>query len=375
MSGIEKIDKNLAVTGTIEGEVLQFYNVKMSPFTVYGLLPCGEKEVFRRMPEEVAKNTNEGVLQLHTNTSGGRVRFSTDSEKIAIRAFMPGRCLMPHMPFLGSSGFDLYEAEESEGNEGSEETSVKWSYRGSFIPPTKRKESYEAIIRLGSKRKRDLMIHFPLYDNVADLWIGLEEDALLQEGGKYRPIKPVLYYGSSITQGGCASRPGNAYPAVISRNLNCDFVDLGFSGSGRGDISCAEYIAEQPMSVFVMDYDYNAPTPEHLEATHEPFFKAVREKNPDLPIILVSRTDPPRTALVAENTKKRLEIIKRTYENALCKGDENVYLVDGGSIFKSCEILGIAADSCTVDGVHPNDLGFACMAKVLGETVKGVLPQ
>ena len=374
MSGIEMVDKNLLVTGTVEGEVLQFHNVKADPFTIYGLLPCGEDEMFRRMPEDVAKNTNEGVELLHTNTSGGRVRFCTDSEKIAIRAFMPGRCLMPHMPFLGSSGFDLYEAEVMEGTDDSDESALKWSYRGSFIPPTKRKESYEAIIRLGSKKKRDLLIHFPLYDNVSDLWIGLEEDALLQEGGKYRPIKPVIYYGSSITQGGCASRPGNAYPAIISRNLNCDFVNLGFSGSGRGEIISAEYIAEQPMSVFVMDYDYNAPTPEHLAETHEPFFMAVREKNPDLPIILSSRTDPARTELVAELTGKRWEVIKRTYENALKRGDKNVYLVDGGSIFERCDVLGVAADSCTVDGTHPNDLGFACMAKVLGDAIKRVLP-
>ena len=97
------------------------------------------------------------------------------------------------------------------------------------------------------------MIHFPLYDNVDELWIGIEKNATLQEGGQYRSLAPVIYYGSSITQGGCASRPGNAYPAIISRQLNCDFRNLGFSGSSRGEQISAQYIAEQPMCVFVMD--------------------------------------------------------------------------------------------------------------------------
>lgn len=364
MSSIEKIDKNLMVAETIQGEKLQFYNVKEEPFSVYGLLASRQGEPFRRIPEEVAKLTNEGVWKLHRNTSGGRVRFRTDSGKIAIRAFMPDKCLMPHMPFLGSSGFDLYEADAS---------AKSWAYRGSFMPPIKRKDCYEAMIELGSTKMRDLLIYFPLYDNVDELWIGLEEDALLQEGGTYRAVAPMMFYGSSITQGGCASRPGNAYPAMISRNLNCDYINLGFSGSSQGEQISAEYIATQKMSVFVMDYDHNAPTPEHLAKTHEAFFRTIREKQPDLPIIFVSRTDTPKTPQIAENTLKRWEVIQRTYENALKKGDKNVQLIDGRNIFAQCTILDVAADSCTVDGVHPNDLGFACMAKTIGDAIKKVI--
>ena len=242
------------------------------------------------------------------------------------------------------------------------------------MPPVNREGYYEALVRLDACKERDLMIHFPLYDNVDELWIGLEKNATLQEGGQYRNLDPVIYYGSSITQGGCASRPGNAYPAIISRQLNCDFRNLGFSGSSRGEQISAQYIAEQPMCVFVMDYDHNAPTPAHLAQTHEPFFLTVREKRPELPIVLVSRTDTPRTPQVEKNILQRWETVRRTYENALKRGDKLVYLVDGRTIFPCASALGIPADSCTVDGLHPNDLGFACMAKVIGEKVKQALP-
>lgn len=357
-NNIGKVDKNLLATGVIESENLRFYNVKEAPFAVYGLLPCCSGEPFRRIPAELAKQTNSGIWRLHRNTSGGRVRFCTNSEIIAIRAYMPDKCLMPHMPFLGSSGFDLYESDEI------------WHYRGSFIPPINKGGFYESLIKFRECKARDLMIHFPLYDNVDELWIGIEKNAALQVGGTYRQQEPVIYYGSSITQGGCASRPGNAYPAMISRQLNGDFRNLGFSGSSRGEQISAQYIAEQPMCVFVMDYDHNAPNPMHLEKTHEPFYLTIREKRPDLPIILVSRTDTPRTPQIAEDINRRWKIIQQTYENAIKRGDKLVRLIDGRNIFSCCSALGINSDSCTVDGIHPNDLGFACMAKVIGDSIK-----
>lgn len=376
ISNIGRIDKNLLATGIIQEDNLCFYNVKEDPFTIYGLLPCDQGEPFRRIPSEIAQNISEKIWKLHTHTAGGRVRFRTNSNKIAIRAFMPDTNLMPHMPFLGSSGFDLYEASESSNTEhmGGEHYPpvVNWTYRGSFVPPTNRCGYFEAVVQLESREMRDLLINFPLYDNVDELWVGLESDALLLEGGKYRVMDPVIYYGSSITQGGCASRPGNTYQAIISRNLNCDHINLGFSGSAKGEQDMADYIAGLPMSVFVMDYDHNA-TSEELGRTHEAFFLTIREKHPDVPIVLVSMTDPPRTPQKADIILHHWEIIRRTYENALSRGDKLVQLVDGRNIFQCCSALNVNADSCTVDGVHPNDLGFACMAKVIGEAVKQAL--
>ena len=135
----------------------------------------------------------------------------------------------------------------------------------------------------------------------------------------------------------------------------------------------AEYIAAQKMSLFFLDYDWNAPTPEHLHSTHEPFFLEVREKQPDLPIVMASRTDIPWVPSRQVDTLRRKEIVLRTYENAVKRGDRRVYFIDGSTVFQEAKKLGVSPDSCTVDGTHPNDLGFACMAGVFGNIIKDLL--
>lgn len=362
MKNIGEIDKRLAVRATIGDVELNFYNVRQEPFRIYGLLQDAPDRPFRRIPEDVARATSEGVFHLHTNTAGGRVRFSTDSAKIAIRAKMLSKCLMPHMPFTGSSGFDLYVT-EGERND----------YFKTFVPPVDRGDGYESIYEFQDRRMRDITINFPLYDNVDELLIGLEPDAAVQAGGSYRCEKPVIYYGSSITQGGCASRPGNSYQAMITRMLNCDHVNLGFSGNAKGELPMADYIAGQPMSLFFMDYDHNSPTPEYLQATHERLFLKVREANPDLPIIITSQTDIPLNDQERDVRDRKRKIIHTTYENAIRRGDRHVRFVDGSKVFYTFEHLGYAADNSTVDGCHPNDAGFWCMAYVFGNAIREML--
>jgi hypothetical protein len=162
-----------------------------------------------------------------------------------------------------------------------------------------------------------------------------------------------VFYGSSTTQGACASRPGNTYENIISRALDCDYINLGFWGNAMGEDAMAEYIASLEMSAFVYDYDYNAPTPEHLDATHERMFKIIREKNPELPIVILSM---PKYYL-DENDRKRLEIIKRTYENALSEKDKHVAFISGKTMLEGVK------DIALTDNIHPGDVGFSEMAK------------
>lgn len=117
------------------------------------------------------------------------------------------------------------------------------------------------------------------------------------------------------------------------------------------------YIKGLEMSAFVYDYDYNAPTPEHLESTHERMFKAIRNKHSDIPVIIMSR---PKNRLT-EIEEKRLRIIEKTYKNAISAGDKNVYFLDGKRLTELC------GEEGTVDGCHPTDFGFASIAKALGE--------
>lgn len=358
---IGRIDRNFAVETEVEGEKLHYYNVLQKPFRVYGLLTEAPGEGFCRINRKIAEETSDGVLALYRNTTGGRVRFCTDAACVAIRAVMEEKCLMPHMTFTGSSGFDLYVIEEG-----------RYLYQGTFVPPTDRGEAWESLIRLEPGKKREILIHMPLYNNVQSLHIGLDLNAAVEESKPYRLEKPILFYGSSITQGGCASRPGNSYTNLISQMLDIDHVNLGFSGSARGECNMAAYIARQPMSMFVLDYDHNSPL-QQLEEKHENFFLTIRERNPDLPVLIASRSMLPRTAEMAEEFQNRRNVIFRTYMNAKKRGDKRVGFIDGSRIYYQAEQLGMSADSCTVDGIHPNDLGFACMANTFGQAIEEML--
>ncbi len=335
-----------------EKDGMCFFGVDQRPFSIHGVFK--ENGRYRRIPEAVAKTVSEGVYGLHANTAGGRIRFKTNSGRIAIIAKMLQIGKMPHFAFSGSCGFDLYSKENG---------SV--FYRGTFIPPVDIADGFESVLQLPDDSLRDITINFPLYSGVSDLLVGIEKGAALEKAESYKITKPLVFYGSSITQGGCASRPGNSYQSILSRVFDCDYINLGFSGCAKAEDEIADYIKSLEMSVFVFDYDHNAPNTEHLEKTHEKMFLKVREHNPKLPIILMSR---PKYYLNSEE-EKRLEIIKNTYHNALARGDGNVYLIDGRALME------IAKDDGTVDGCHPNDLGFFSMAGALKKVLEKVLPR
>ena len=351
MEKFDTIDQNFHVDTKIEKDDIKFYSPLQPPFSIHGVFYEGDR--YRRLPEQVARETSPGVLGLHAHTAGGRVRFRTNSHYIAIHAVLDHIPKMPHFAITGVAGFDIYE-----------EIDGKAHYLSTFMPPFHVVDTFENVVNLPGEGERDYLIHFPLYSEVKALYIGLEDRAVVSSPAPYPYQKPVVYYGSSITQGGCASRPGNAYENIISRRLGCEHLNLGFSGNAKGEERMAQYIAGLDMSIFVLDYDFNAPTPEHLEQTHERFFTIVRKAHPNMPIILLSR---PQRKLDEVWTRRR-RIIEQTYQNALRKGDKNVYFIPGEELMKWAE------DEGTVDTVHPTDYGFFSMAKVVGDLLLTLLP-
>ncbi|MBR5743124.1 MAG: SGNH/GDSL hydrolase family protein [Clostridia bacterium] len=343
MKKIEEIDPNFRVESDFRKNGLFYYSSDKEPFRIHGLIREGG--VYRRIPEAVASAVNEGVAYLHTNTAGGRVRFRTASRRVSIRAVYDSVGKMPHFALTGSAGFDLY---------------ADGAYAGTFMPPFDVGDELESMITLGRKKERELLIEFPLYSGVKELYIGLDRDTPPLAPAPYRHPVPMVYYGSSITQGGCASRPGTSYQALVSRALDADYINLGFSGSARGEDAIVAYMKDLAMSVFVLDYDHNAPSPEHLSATHEKAFRAVREAHPDLPIVVMSR---PKYRLTKDE-KERLRIIRETVSKAKAAGDEKVFLLDGKALTRLCR------DEGTVDGCHPTDLGFFAMARALEELIR-----
>ena len=336
------IDPNLYVPVTVESDGARFFDVRRPPFDVYGLYNYKEEPEFKRMPDSIGTSVNDGVTRLYKQTAGGRVRFCTDSSYIIIRVKMPSITHYSHMPLTASSGFDLYIDDEETG---------KSTYYRTFVPPYDMTDGYESKIEFKTSEKRYFTIHFPLYNAVTELYIGLADGSAVGGGLRYRDIAPVVYYGSSITQGACASRAGNAYANHLSRIFNVDHVNLGFAGNGKAEQNMCDYLATLEMSVFVMDYDHNAPNPEYLRATHYNLYETVRKVQPNVPIIMISAPD---IAFNYPRFLERREIVRESYNRAVANGDENVYFIDGESFFASDE----AWDNCSVDGCHPNDLGF-----------------
>ena len=349
---ITDIDKNFKIETSLPFDDVQFYDCEEAPFKIYGLIK--ENGSFRRLPEEVARSVSDQVYFLHTHTAGGRIRFQTDSEYIAINVDMGPYELSSQGSATGGAGFDIYMTEDGEQE-----------YLRTFIPPLHldgRFESYVTFVeRSGMK---ELTINFPDYAPVRQVLIGLQKTAKLLPPNPYKYEKPVVFYGSSITQGACASRPGNAYTATVCRHLDTDYINLGFSGSAKGEDEIANYIKDLDMSVFVYDYDHNAPEPEDLLRTHKRMFDIIRKQQPDLPIIMMSK---PNYRLGPKGVK-RLEIIRATYEAALAQGDKNVYFIPGP------ELMAIAKNEGTVENCHPNDLGMFSMAKAVEKVLKNILP-
>ena len=349
MKALTEIDPNF-IPATLGNQEYLFRDCREDPFRIYGLIwPNEEDPFFTRMPRKVAKTVNDGVLSLCNCTAGGRVRFKTDSATVAIRAKMHNIYRGDHFPITGSAGLDLY---------------ADGIYRGTFRPPFEITDGFESRVDLRGKGMREILIHMPLYSGVISLEIGIEPGSVLLPAEEYKYKTPVVYYGSSITQGGCASRPGNCYQNHISRHYDCDHVNLGFSGSAKAEETMIDYLISLPMSIFVMDYDHNAPTPEYLEETHYKMYRRFRDARPDVPIVMA--TMPKVTA--TDNSVRRRAVILDTIAKAKAAGDENVYFVDGKEMMAM-----FGDDGGLVDDCHPNDLGFHSMAQVLIPQLRALL--
>ena len=356
--GIEKIDKNFA-TKRVKPEDYEWFDHTHQNVTLHGLFYDYEDKQYKRLPTEVAKKVNDGVLELHNNTAGGRLRFKTNSITIAIKVSQKFCGIMPHMPFFGQMGIGIY---------------IDGKYTNSisalFVDIEDRKDGvicydgvYTLPIPLRDREIHDVELYFPLYYNVSELFVGVLKGCQIIKPDDYTYTTPVLFYGSSITQGGCAGHPGNDYQGHICRALDTDFINLGFSGSARGEQVMAEYITTLPHSVFVYDYDHNAPSTQHLKDTHYAFYKTYRSVCKDTPIIFVTKPD----YWTCPDEDDHIKVIKQTYKKALKEGDKNVYFINGKSFF------GKDKYACTVDSCHPNDLGFILMAKKMIPVIKKVL--
>lgn len=329
-----------------------FYNINEHEEFALGGLYYDEGS-YRRMPEKVAETVSNQVLALHAVTAGGRVRFKTNSKYIAIKVKLGKVFLDPNTTVTGSAGFDVYVRENK-----------KQKYLGTVTTQWEVGEEYIGKVATGTQELKEYIFNFPVNSEIKELSIGLEKEAKLEKAEAYKCEKQVVFYGSSITMGKCATRPGCIYESILSQRLDFEFLNLGFGGAAKGEKEIADYIASLDMSAFVLDYDWNAPNVEYLKDTHEKFFKIIREKHPNLPVIMMSR---PKFYLTDEE-KERKTVVEQTYLNAVNAGDKNVYFIPGDTLMDNT-----VKDAGTVDGVHPTDAGFFSMANVIEPILKKVL--
>jgi len=351
------LDKNMLVERTVGDVDVIWHDVRRAPFAIYGLYKPQTEPWFHRLPMDVAEATSPGVTAFSQECAGGRVRFSTDSPFIAVRAKYRAVGRSPHLTLVSTAGFDLYIDDEFGSR-----------YVREFRMPYDMEDSYEQLIPLNNvPGMYSYTINFPVHSVVETLEVGLAPEAKLGEGRKYRDMKPIVFYGSSIVHGTAASRPGYIYENHICRMLDIDYVNLGFSGQAKGERVLAEYMATLPMSVFVCDYDHNAPDVAHLENTHYPLYETIRRSNPDVPYIMITRPDY-WTVNEHRHVLDRRDVIMRSYLKARESGDANVYFVDGTGFFAGAQVY-----QNTMDHVHPNDAGFIRMGESIGALIRHIL--
>jgi hypothetical protein len=354
-----EIDKYMK-TKSINGFIFKWHSPMNEPMRLSGFPWIKEDKVYRRMPLKPPKPLPENVFKLAHHTSGGQVSFATDSARLAIRVCLTGKSGMDHMALTGQCGFDCYISE---------------SGRNVFCSVTRFKYNntiYESLLyNVKDSILRHVTINFPLYQGVKQVLIGLNDEAHLYPPKPYRLNQPIVFYGTSITQGGCASRPGMNYTNIISRKLNMECINFGFSGSGRGEPEVAQMVASiKEPACFVIDYEANAWPGNRLENTLVNFIKILRKTHRSVPVLVVSKIRYANENLISEKLERRLyyrEFQRKIVEGFRNKGDKNIHFCDASGFF------GDDFDECTVDGVHPTDLGFYRIAESLAPVIKKIL--
>ena len=310
---------------------------------------------YERFPDSLKNISRAPLWNLSRNSAGMAIRFRSNSTTIAAKWVALFNTHMNHMTDTGAKGLDLYCLQKN----------GDWRFVNSARP--KGKTNQVTIIKNMHPEEREYMLYLPLYDGLISLSIGVDSLATISQPLVEYPIRknPVVFYGTSILQGGCASRPGMAHTNILERWLNRECINLGFSGNALLDLEIAELIATVDASMFVLDFLPNA-TVEQMKERAEKFYSIVRSKHPETPILFVE--DPIFThsrfdKRVAREVKAKNETIAAIFQSMKKKGEKNIYLLS------SKDIIGHDGEA-TVDGIHFTDLGFMRYAEVLYPLIK-----
>ena len=297
-----------------------------------------------RFPERMKARLPETLFGAWRQTAGGRLRFRTDTGSLSVRARFPGFSIRTFITQYTAHGISTYVDGRC------------WSAR---IPGAEGGEAELSLFNGAPRQMRDVCMYLPLYGPVEVLAIGVDKGAGFELPAPFAVEKPVLFYGTSITQGGCASRPGLSYQATLARDLNLDYANFGFSGKGRCEREVAEALAEVEAGCFVLDVGQNTSL-EELRERFKPFLDVLREAQPETPLLATTPifyNQELWSQGYRQTVREKRDIIRSAVQDRKQAGDQEVYLLEAE------DYLGADFTDGSVDGGHPNDLGFARMAE------------
>lgn len=360
MKDLKKIDKNFANVET-KKELQMLDPVTTDVLSVYGLEWFKEDKKYIRCPLskwDMIKNLAEGLYALVEQPAGSMIAFYSDTTTLKIDVLMGGNFHMAHMAFTGQGGCDLYMGEDFE--------SLKF-FRTASFPINNLAYSFTYFENI-NKKKRLFLINLPLYASVEKISIGVDQDAKIEKANLFEKGK-IVCYGTSITQGGCASRPGMCYTNILSRRTGYEVMNFGFSGNGRGQKEIAEMLSEiKDVKMFILDYEANA-TLDMLKNTLDDFIDTLRMKYKEVPIIVLSKVRMSNEYHFEANKKaqqKSLNFQKQTVKKHQAN-DKNIYFIDGH------KLIGDRDTECSVDGAHLTDLGFYKFALKLEKYIEKII--
>ncbi|MBR1927779.1 MAG: SGNH/GDSL hydrolase family protein [Bacteroidales bacterium] len=332
-----------------------------SAFPIYGKAIPNTSATYERLPASLEGVIRQPVWDLAHHSAGISVRFRSDSPSIKLRWISFGLHTMNHMTDTGTRGLDLYSQDPVDGH---------WRFVCSARP---RKDTLndQVVISGMDPKMREYIVYLSLYEGVKKLEIGVEEGTVIDGPALDSPRKgsPIVMYGTSILQGGCANRPGMAFTNIISRELDREVVNLGFSGNAKLDYEIAELMAavEDP-SLFVLD---NVPNCDAslIDERQERFFRIIRDAHPDVPVVFVENPNFAHAVFdreMAAEIKAKNASMRATYERLKKAGESKLYYIKGD------KMLGLDGEA-TVDGVHFTDLGMVRYTEYVLPTLRKAL--
>jgi hypothetical protein len=311
---------------------------------------------FDRLPGAAQKTVTSNVWNLSRDSAGMMVRFKTDATALHVHyKLAKARLAMPHMPATGVSGVDFY----ARGDDG------RWRWV-QVAKPDQQEVRVEVIKDLASGW-REYAAYLPLYNGVESLEIGVPRGARF-EGLAPRAEKPIVFYGTSITHGACASRPGMVHTAILGRRLDRPVVNLGFSGNGRMDAAVGEFLAQMEAAVYVIDCLPNM-SPALVRERCAPLVKQLRAARPDTPIVLVEDRRYTNDWILPQRKKFHDDnhaALREAFAALQQEGVKGLFYIPGDHLY------GDDTEGAT-DASHASDLGFMRQADVMEPVLRAAL--